>query len=69
MVEQWNWLSINGAIEPGLVNPARLKLGIKSAQGRNEALEQLILIQVEVFMVRLEIVTTIYDMVASKMLR
>ena len=67
MVEQRDRLGIIGAVQPGFIDPTWLKFWIETTDSWQETLQQLILAQLEVFMVCFEVITTVDDMVTAKM--
>ena len=53
MVHQRHGLGVGGAIQPGLLDPVALELGVEFGQRRQEALQQLVLREPEELVLRL----------------
>src|SRR4030067_2445249 len=69
MVYLRDGLGVGSTKEPGLTHPVRGELWIETRQDRQEALQQFCLAQTEVFMLWIEVISTIDEMVAAKMFR
>ena len=69
MVQQRDGLGVGRAEEPGLLDPARLKLRVDARQGRQEARQQFILAEREIFMVSFQVIAAVNDVVAAEVFR
>ena len=66
MVHHGDGLGIRCAEQPAFHNPIRLKFLVESRQPRQEARQKFFFFQPEVFVVGLEVVPQVDDVIASK---
>ncbi len=69
MIDRWHRLGIWCAPKPCLPHPVRPESVIDSFKSRQEAGQQLILSEREVFMLRRQIIAAIDDVITSKVFR
>ena len=69
MIYLWHRLGIIGSEKPACAYPIRLKIWVNARQGRDKALQQFLLAEVEVFVVGFQVIANVQKVITAEMLR